>query len=68
MGQVPSNCTRQMPHTSSSGMSQRQVATAFHSLMMTFILPAEGLRGGLWSSQGNEATVIGFQIQSFREQ
>jgi len=37
VGQVPSNWTRQMPHTSSSGMSQRHEATAFHSLMVTFI-------------------------------
>ena len=37
VGQVPSNWTRQMPHTSSSGMSQRHEATAFHFLMVTFI-------------------------------
>jgi hypothetical protein len=28
-----------MPQTSSSGMSQRQAATAFHSLIVTFMLP-----------------------------
>lgn len=38
VGHVPSNCTRQMPQTSSSGMSQRHEATAFHSLIVTFIL------------------------------
>ena len=38
VGQVPSNCTRQIPQTSSSGMSQRHDATAFHSLIVTFIL------------------------------
>jgi hypothetical protein len=37
VGQVPSNCTRHIPQTSSSGISHRQEATAFHSLMMTFI-------------------------------
>ena len=37
VGQVPSNWTRQMPHTSSSGMSHRQAATAFHSLIRTFM-------------------------------
>lgn len=37
VGQVPSNWTRQMPQTSSSGMSQCQVATAFHSFKVTFI-------------------------------
>src|SRR5690242_1366455 len=30
---------RQIPQTSSSGMSQRQAATAFHSLIVTFIAP-----------------------------
>ncbi len=38
VGQVPSNCTRQIPQTSSSGISQRQVATACHSLIRTFIV------------------------------
>lgn len=38
VGHVPSNWTRQMPHTSSSGIFQCQVATAFHSLMATFIV------------------------------
>jgi hypothetical protein len=38
-GHVPSNCTRQMPQTSSSGMSHRQDATAFHCLMVTFMPP-----------------------------
>ena len=37
VGQVPSNCTRQIPQTSSSGLFHRQVATAFHSLIVTFI-------------------------------
>lgn len=35
--QVLSYGLRQMPHTSSSGMSHRQAATAFHSLMVTFM-------------------------------
>lgn len=48
VGQVPSNWTRQIPHTSSSGMSQRQEATAFHSLMVTFILLEEIDRGSWW--------------------
>ena len=30
-----------MPQTSSSGMSQRQEATAFHSLIVTFIVSLE---------------------------
>lgn len=38
VGQVPSNCTLHIPQTSSSGMSQRQEATAFHSSMVTFML------------------------------
>ena len=38
VGHVPSNCIRHMPQTSSSGMSHRHDATAFHSLMVTFIL------------------------------
>lgn len=37
VGQVPSNWTRQIPQTSSSGISQRQVATAFHSFRVTFM-------------------------------
>lgn len=35
--QVLSYGFRQIPQTSSSGMSQRQAATAFHSRMVTFI-------------------------------
>ena len=38
VGHVPSNCTRQIPQTSSSGLSHLHDATAFHSLMVTFIL------------------------------
>ena len=45
VGQVPSKCTWQMPHTSSSGMSQRQVATAFHFLIVTFIVLPSAVRG-----------------------
>ncbi len=41
VGQVPSNCTRQMPHTSSSGMSHLHVATACHVLILTFMLQSE---------------------------
>jgi len=37
VGHVPSNWFWQMPHTSSSGRSQRQVATAAHFLILTFI-------------------------------
>lgn len=37
VGQVPSNCTRQIPQTSSSGMSHRHEATACHCLIVTFI-------------------------------
>ena len=37
VGHVPSKWTWQMPQTSSSGMSHRQVATAFHFLILTFI-------------------------------
>ena len=33
---------RQIPHTSSSGMSQRHAATAFHSLIGTFIWSVGG--------------------------
>ena len=38
VGHVPSNWTRHIPQTSSSGMSHRQDATAFHSFMVTFML------------------------------
>lgn len=38
VGHVPSKWTWQMPHTSSSGISQRHVATAFHCLILTFML------------------------------
>jgi hypothetical protein len=38
VGHVPSNWTWQIPQTSSSGRSHRQVATAFHFLMETFIV------------------------------
>lgn len=55
VGQVPSNCTRQMPQTSSSGMSQRQVATAFHSLMVTFMLVDRGVVG-LWRTKEKRNT------------
>ena len=35
---MPSKSTWQIPQTSSSGISHRQVATAFHFLIVTFIL------------------------------
>jgi len=38
VGHVPSKWTWQMPQTSSSGISHRHVATAFHFLILTFIL------------------------------
>lgn len=38
VGQVKSNWTRQIPQTSSSGMSQRHDATASHCLILTFIV------------------------------
>ena len=38
VGHVPSNCTRQIPQTSSSGISHRQEATACHSSIVTFIV------------------------------
>ena len=44
VGQVPSNWTRQIPQTSSSGMSHRHDATAFHSLIVTFIWVGEAFR------------------------
>jgi hypothetical protein len=40
VGHVPSKWTWQMPQTSSSGISHRHVATAFHFLILTFILIA----------------------------
>ena len=40
-GQVPSNCTRQIPQSSSSGMSQRQAATAWYERILTFIFLTE---------------------------
>lgn len=42
VGQVPSNCTRQIPHTSSSGMSHLHVATACHFFILTFMAHAKG--------------------------
>jgi hypothetical protein len=36
--QVLSYGLRQIPQTSSSGISQRQAATAFHSRIVTFIV------------------------------
>lgn len=39
-GQQPSKSIRQIPQTSSSGISQRQVATACHSLILTFMVDA----------------------------
>jgi hypothetical protein len=38
VGHVPSKWTWQMPQTSSSGISHRHIATAFHFLILTFIL------------------------------
>ena len=38
VGHVPSNCTRQIPQTSSSGISHRQEATACHSSIVTFMV------------------------------
>lgn len=53
VGQVPSNWTRQIPHTSSSGMSHRHDATAFHSLIVTFIrigrAPGQAEKGSIRS-------------------
>jgi hypothetical protein len=40
VGHVPSKWTWQIPQTSSSGISHRQIATAFHILNLTFILTA----------------------------
>lgn len=40
-GHVPSKCTWQIPQTSSSGMSQRHVATASHFLILTFIVATD---------------------------
>lgn len=37
VGHVPSKWTWQIPQTSSSGISHRQVATAFHLFILTFI-------------------------------
>lgn len=44
VGHVPSKWTWQMPHTSSSGMSHRQVATVFHFLIVTFIVGIDSMR------------------------
>jgi len=41
-----------MPQTSSSGMSHRQVATAFHSLMVTF------MRGTGWRRDAAGAALL----------
>lgn len=54
VGHVPSNWTRQMPHTSSSGISQRQDATAFHSLIVTFIAVNQLKRIGVSKARGGE--------------
>jgi hypothetical protein len=39
VGHVPSKCTWQIPHTSSSGISHLHVATAFHFRIVTFMFP-----------------------------
>lgn len=55
--QVLSYGFRQIPQTSSSGMSQRQAATAFHSRIVTFMVLCCGLarghgaRRGRWDGQ-----------------
>lgn len=38
VGHVPSKWTWQIPQTSSSGISHLQVATAFHFLILTFMV------------------------------
>ena len=38
VGHVPSKCTWQIPQTSSSGISHLHIATAFHFVILTFIL------------------------------
>ena len=51
VGHVPSNWTRHIPQTSSSGMSHRQEATAFHSFIVTFMVcwpPIEGEVIDVW--------------------
>ena len=78
VGHVPSNWTRHIPHTSSSGMSHRQDATAFHCLMMTFIvavwLRERGLGGSrdvfidfLSPTQGTKLLEIGSGIMILLE-
>lgn len=42
VGHVPSKATWQIPQTSSSGMSHRQVATAFHLRILTFMSTFKG--------------------------
>lgn len=63
VGHVPSKWTWQMPQTSSSGMSHRQVATVFHFLMVTFMASPlaewEASRdrdGGLWLGERMEVS------------
>lgn len=51
VGHVPSKWTWQMPQTSSSGISHRQVATVFHFLIVTF-MASGGLSG---ESRGQDA-------------
>ena len=43
VGQVKSNWTRQIPQTSSSGISQRHDATASHCLILTFMIKQLGM-------------------------
>lgn len=57
---MPSNCTRQMPQTSSSDMSQRQEATAFHFLIVTFMVVLEE-QGGFFG--GKLRGFLGWEVE-----
>ena len=55
VGQVPSNWTRQIPQTSSSGISHRHVATACQDLILTFILTELDTKGGVRTLKAAQA-------------
>jgi hypothetical protein len=57
VGHVPSKWTWQIPQTSSSGMSHRQVATAFHFLILTFMLVAE-VKGARASCANTQCSAV----------
>ena len=66
VGQVPSNWTRHIPQTSSSGISHRHDATAFHSLMVTFIMNSRQCQFSFVAEDVNRDRLFDFGDLQFR--